>query len=408
MSSVAYSIPSAATHALLHGLWQGALLAIVAAVALSRMSPRRAAARHAVGLACLLAMALAPIATFAMILRGGLPAVADGWNVALPGLPGGLTPASPAPAMPLLLRSSDWLVVALPLLWLLGATVMLARQLGGWSAVIALSRRPAPALPGSWQHRVDVLRRALRISRAVALRPATGTVSPFTARTLRPVIWLPAPLWDRLPAAQQDALLAHELAHVRRLDWMWNGLQSLVEALLFFHPAARWLGRRVRQEREHACDDLAVAACGDAVALAEALATLERHRAVSPDLVLAAHGGALLQRVTRLLGSPSPPSVFVPIWLVILLAGGAALTAELRLPADVLINVRTDASADGPLAPGGFRELTADAFATRRYYRSSMDDRGRILEIYEEDGQPRPIDPAVRTWLDELTATGWR
>jgi hypothetical protein len=92
-----------------------------------------------------------------------------------------------------------------------------------------------------------------------------------------------------------------------------------------------------------------------------------------------------------------------------LLAGGGALAAELRLPADVLINVRTDASADGPLRPGGFRELTADAFATDRHYRSTMDERGRVLEIYEEDGHPRPIDPSVRTWLGELTATaGWR
>jgi beta-lactamase regulating signal transducer with metallopeptidase domain len=390
----AYSVPSAAAHALLHTLWQGALLAVIAAVVLSLVPPRRAAARHAVGLACLVAMALAPIATFMVYARVGLP---------------GLAPTSPAHATPLLLRSSDWLVVAVPLAWMLGATAMLARQLGGWRVVIALSRRPAHALPSSWLCRVDVLRHALGIARVVTLRPATGTVSPFTARTLRPVIWLPTSLWGRLPPAQQDALLAHELAHVRRLDWVWNGLQSLVEALVFFHPAVWWLGRRVRQEREHACDDLAVAACGDALALAEALATLERQRGAGPDLVLAAHGGALLQRVTRLLGSPPPAPRRVPIGLVIWLACGAALASQLQLPADVLINVRVDASTDGPLTPGAFRELTADAFATHRHYRSTMDDHGRVVELYEENGQPRPIDPSVRTWLNELTSTaGWR
>ena len=396
MSTVgAYSVPSAAAHALLHALWQGALLAVIAAVAFSLLEPRRAAARHAFGLACLLATAIAPFATFAMYHCGGLPG-------------GGLAPTSPAHATPLLLRASDWVVVAVPLAWLIGAAAMLVRQLGGWRAVIALSRRPAHGLPSGWLDRVDAMRRTLGIGRAVGLRPATGTVSPFTARTLRPVIWLPTPLWGRLPPEQQDALLAHELAHIRRLDWMWNGLQSVVEALLFFHPAVWWLGRRVRQEREHACDDLAVAACGDAIALAEALTTLERQRGAGPDLVLAAHGGALLQRVARLLGSP-PRTVRVPLGLLLGLACGAALASQLRLPTDVLINVRVDASADGPLTPGAFRDLTADAFATHRHYRSTMDGAGRILEIYEENGQPRPIDRSVRTWLNELTASaGWR
>jgi hypothetical protein len=222
------------------------------------------------------------------------------------------------------------------------------------------------------------------------------------------VIWLPTALWGRLPPEQQDVLLAHELAHVRRLDWMWNGLQCLVEALVFFHPAAWWLGRRVRQEREHACDDLAVAVCGDPIALAEALAALERQRGTQPDLVLAAHGGALIQRLTRLVGSPPRAVVHVPIVLVIWFACGAALAAQLRLPTDVVIDLRIEASDPGPLEPGGFLELTADTFAMQRHYRGTMDDDGKLVELYEEDGQPRPIDPAVRTWLNELTSNAGR
>lgn len=392
--SATYSLPSAAAHALLHSLWQGALLAVIAGVAISSLGPRRAAARHTAGLACLLAMALAPLATFLAYLSSALP-------------DGGLAPAMHDQAAPLL-RKSDWLVVAAPLLWLLGAAALLLRQLGGWRVVIAWSRRPAPELPESWLARLAPLRHALGIGRVVALRTA-DTASPFTAHARRPIIWVPATLWRRLPTAQQDALLAHELAHIRRLDWVWNGLQSLVEALLFFHPAAWWLGRRVRQEREHACDDLAVATCGDELALAEALAALERHRAADAKLVLAAHGGALLQRVTRLLGAPQKTSLHVPLWLVLWLATATGLALQLRLPVDVLIDVRVDASTDGPLTPGAFRELSAETFTTHRYYRSTMDDQGRVLERYEENGRPRPIDPAVRTWLDQLTSTvGWR
>ena len=63
---------------------------------------------------------------------------------------------------------------------------------------------------------------------------------------LRPVVWLPLSLLARLPAEQVEALIAHELAHIARLDWLWNGVQCVIESLLFFHPAAWWLSRRIR------------------------------------------------------------------------------------------------------------------------------------------------------------------
>ena len=157
---------------------------------------------------------------------------------------------------------------------------MLARHIGGLRAIAAMERGPFEPLPPAWQRRVEELRAALGIARTVAVRLSAEVASPFAARLLRPVIWLPLSMLSRVPAEQVEALLAHELAHIARRDWLWNGVQCVIEALLFYHPAAWWLGRRIRQEREHACDDLAVAACGDAIALAEALAALEceRHR----------------------------------------------------------------------------------------------------------------------------------
>lgn len=408
--SLGYSVPSAAAHALLHAVWQGALLAWIAAVVLARIPARRAAARHAVALACLLAVALAPVITFlwyraAAASPGPLPLL--GGRPLGPPVPGGaLSPGEPGP-IPLLLRPADWIIVALPLLWLLGAAALLVRQLGGWRVVVALSRRPAGALPVGWSRRVDDLRRSLGIARAVALRPAIGTASPFTAGALRPIIWVPVGAFCTLTPAQQDALLAHELAHVRRLDWIWNGLQSVIEALWFFHPAVRWLGRRVREEREHACDETAARACGDPIALAEALTALARLRA-APDLALAAHGGALLRRVARLLDAPVSAPVRSPRWIPALLAGGVALAVWIRLPVDVLIDLRVDASTDGPLTPGAYREITAESFGARRHYRATMDARGELRERYEVDEAPQPIDPAVRSWLSAVTRTAGR
>ena len=387
---IEYALPSAAAHAVLHALWQGALVALVAVLAFARIAPARAALRHAVGMACLVAMAIAPIATFVRYQRGSVFAGSG----------------AAAGATPLLLRCSDWIIVALPVAWLLGASWQLVRQLGGWRAVIAHGRRPVPAPPVRWQRRLDVLRRALGITRPVALRAARAG-SPFTAHTLRPVIWLPVALWTRLPAAQKDALLAHELAHIRRRDWLWNGVQRVLEAVLWFHPAAWWLGRRIRDEREHACDDVAVATVGDPIALAEALATLARQPAI-PEIALAARGGAVVDRVARVLGG-ARPARRSPRGLVLGLSTSIALAVQVELPPDVLINVRAEASSGAALTPGGFLDLTVDAFATRRHYRSTMDDRGQVRELYEENGEPRPIDPAVRSWLAELSpSVGWR
>jgi len=383
-----YAVPPAVTYALLHALWEGALIAIVAAIGLAALERRSAALRHTVALTCLVAMAIAPIVTFVVVRRA--PTL-EGVSMAR------------GPVGPLMMHGSDWLALIVPLVWALGAVALIVRQLGGWRVVMALDRRVAANVPRAWSERVEVLRRTLGISRVVAVRPAPGNVSPFTARTLRPVIWLPASLWSRLTLAQRDAIVAHELAHVRRRDWLWNGMQTLVEAILFFHPAAWWLGRRVREEREHACDDLAVATCGDPIALAEGLATLEQQRRGGPQLALAARRGSLVRRVSRLLvGAPVRASVYVPIGLAVVLAAGVAIATQVELPHDALINLRVDSSADGPLTPGTHREITADAFDEQRHYRGSMDDHGRVVEIYEEDGEARPIDPVVRAWLDEL------
>ena len=376
---------------LLHTSWQCAACALLAAIAFAMLSGRSAAARHAVGLACLAAMVVAAIATFVIASRPLAP----------PTLIGAELPP-PVRVAPLMLHGSDWLALVVPLLWLVGATTMIVRQLRGWRAVLALGRAAEAA--AAEQARVEVLRRRLGIDRAVSLRIA-DSVSPFTARMRRPVIWLPVESWHQLTANQRDALLAHELAHVRRLDWVWNGLQCLVEALLWFHPAVRWLNARVREDREHACDDVAVTACVDPVSLAEALATLERQRGHRPAVALAARGGSLVRRIAHVLtGTPMRVSLRAPLGLALLLCGSSVLAAKLELPRDALVDLRIDATVAGPLRPGTYREITADSFHARRYYRGSMDASGRLSEVYEEDGLRRPIDPAVRAWLDELAA----
>jgi beta-lactamase regulating signal transducer with metallopeptidase domain len=389
-----YGLAPALASALLHSLWQVALLAAAAALALRAMARASAAWRHNVAMAFLVAMALVPAVQF-LLLWQGPGAQID--NL----LPVMTAPGLDAAANALAQDSAPVRAVVL-MSWLLGVGLMLARHFGGLRAIAAMERGPFQLLPPRWRQRADEMRRALGIARAVAVRLSDEVLAPCAARLLRPVIWLPLSLLTRMPAEQLEALLAHELAHVARRDWLWNGVQCVIESLLFFHPAMWWLGRRIRQEREHACDDLAVAACGDAIALAEALAALERQRHSSPRLVLAAHGGSLMQRITRLLsGPPSRGRRGALAVLGALTVAGALLIAQIGI-AGRLPDLEVESSTAGALAPGDYRQITANGADRLRFYRESIDAQGRRSEVYREDGQIRPIDAGVRRWLADV------
>jgi membrane-associated protease RseP (regulator of RpoE activity) len=118
---------------------------------------------------------------------------------------------------------------------------------------------------------------------------------------LRPVVLVPASALSGLTPEQLQAVVAHELAHIRRHDYLVNILQTVAETLLYYHPAVWWLSGRIRAEREHAADDIAVAACGDPLLYARALESLERVRPATA-MAVGATGGSLVGRVRRILG----------------------------------------------------------------------------------------------------------
>ena len=142
------------------------------------------------------------------------------------------------------------------------------------------------------------------VSRAVRVLISPLADTPSVVGWLRPVILIPylnLPGWG-LTAEQLETVIAHEIAHVRRHDYLVNVLQSVVEALLFYHPAVWWISARIRQERELCCDDMVVKSCGDAICYARALTGLERMRSGPRTLALGSTDGALSYRVRRLLG----------------------------------------------------------------------------------------------------------
>jgi beta-lactamase regulating signal transducer with metallopeptidase domain len=393
-----FTLAPALALTLLHSLWQVAAIALAAWAVLAACAQRHAALRHALGMGFLAAMVAVPAATFLRLWSR--PADVIG-NALLPAM---TAPVAVAAAPGTYVSESALLPGLLSALWLAGVALMLLRHFGGWRLVSALDRGAHAPLPPAWQARVDALQGALRISRRVAVRVATDIAAPFTAKLLRPVVWLPQALLESLPAAQLEALLAHELAHVARLDWLWNGVQCVAESLLFFHPAAWWLGRRIRQEREHACDDLAVAACGgDAVPLAEALATLACDRRIHPRLVLAARGGSLMQRITRLLAGDARAARWRwPVAVATVVVSTSLLFTQTSI-AGRMPSVHVQSTGPGALKPGSVREITASGYDHERYYRAAMDSQGRLTETYRVDGVDTPIDAGARAWIQQMS-----
>src|SRR5919108_1365571 len=263
--------------ALLHSLWQCTLVGAALASLLAIIPARAARTRYALAVTTLILMLAVPVAT-AVRLRAAAPSVGARAALPTPTAPASIAvrtaAASPAPApatrsfeasrasLATHIRADlepalPWIVVA----WLTGVVILSIRLARGWGVTWRLSRVGTRPVPKPSRDALARLVVRLRVTRPVRLLESAVVQVPAVIGWLRPVVLLPASAITGLTPLQLDALLAHELAHVRRYDYLVNLLQSAIETLLFYHPAVWWVSRRVREEREHCCDDVAVGAC---------------------------------------------------------------------------------------------------------------------------------------------------
>ena len=285
---------------LIHFLWEGVLIALMLAAVLFLCRRASARLRYAVACLALLAMPLALAITVVVSAPGRQPAprlspvdVTDAGSLAAVN--------GAAPAAQLGLKT---ILPSLPLLWMAGVLIFYVRSAGGWILTRRLRCAGVSAASGDWQARLDGLCRRLRISKPVVLLESCLVDVPVIMGFLRPVVLVPMGLLAGLAADQLESILIHELAHIRRWDYVVNLLQNLVEGLLFYHPAVWWVSGQVRAERENCCDDVVVNLKGDARGYAAALATLEQNRWPAHEAALAATGGSLMKRIRRLLQEP--------------------------------------------------------------------------------------------------------
>ena len=366
---------------LLHSLWQGALVAVMLAGTLLLLRRQRAEVRYAASAGALALVVVLAGLTFGLCFGAGTPVVSDmpaAGTVATTStmtvtrtmsLAGAIAPATVRTVAPLvanlvpanalaapivggthsiiqllshsLARYFDQHLPLLVVVWLLGLLAMSLRMLGGLLYVQRLRRYRVRPLSADWQARLAALAERAGLHRPVALLESALVRVPLVVGHVRPVILLPLGTVAGLSLGYLEAILAHELAHILRRDYLVNLLQTVAEVLFFYHPAVWFVANCVRTERENCCDDAAtVLVGGDPLRLARALTALAEwtQSAVMPSaprLALAAVGrpGALLVRVRRLVQRrPAAPTLAES-----LLAGGLVLGGLVLLGSSVVL-----------------------------------------------------------------------
>lgn len=277
---------------LVHFLWQGALIGCATALAMTVLRNARPESRYLVACVGLFLCLAWPALELALRLTGDSGSGGDAMVLFAAGLVAG----SPVDAgwAALLADQLAWIVGT----WAVCALAMALRMVAGllWIERAATHERADPA----WQARIERMATQFGIGRAVRLRVVERLGSPITAGWWRPVVLVPAALVTSMPTHLLEALLAHELAHVKRHDYLVNLGQNLVETLLFYHPAVWWISNRIRVEREQIADDHAARILGEPRRLALALSELEKRQFSTQQLAQAANGGDLMSRIKRL------------------------------------------------------------------------------------------------------------
>jgi beta-lactamase regulating signal transducer with metallopeptidase domain len=319
---------------LIHFCWQAAAIAAVYR-ALSLLAARRSSnTRYLLALGALLLMVLASVATFAFEMRASAsPITVPGTVKAFETYTFSPDTTLPSAAMQSSAPSANAAhpraafnppIISLPVLpisvlrfidglWLLGVLTLSLRSLGGWWLIRRLRATATVEASAAVMISFRRISAALGLHRQVLLRVSSAIAGPVTVGALRALVLLPLSAATSLGPDELEVVLAHELAHVRRADFFWNLVQTVVETLFFFHPAVWWLSSRIRHERELCCDDLALTVCPNPIVYANALFQLEQQRSRQLNLAMALDGHqparTLRMRIARILGEPQTTTV---------------------------------------------------------------------------------------------------
>ncbi len=319
------SVVSALGWTLVHSIWQGALIALIAATAWYFLRKHAASLRYNLGVSLLALQVLMSAITFAYYYLASQVSLPANSGLLITQVASASNWQNVGYELSMTQKIQFWLqmhINELVICWFIGAALLMLRFAGGWIYTQHLRTQAHLVMSKEWRTRFGILAAKLNISAAVEFRETTRVITPMVIGAFKPVVLIPLGLLSGFSASQVEAILAHELAHIRRNDYLINMIQSVIEVVYFFHPALWWLSEKVRTEREHCCDDIALAVCEDKMTLAHALVKVaEWQSAPSLAMAFASKKPLLLQRVRRVLGlTPKPVRSFssLPAMLIVI------------------------------------------------------------------------------------------
>ncbi|HEU4692535.1 MAG TPA: M56 family metallopeptidase, partial [Vicinamibacterales bacterium] len=368
--------------ALIHFVWQGTVVGIATALTLRALAGARSATRYAVACFSMALMLMVPVVS---VLTDRVPDSLD------------LVPAA-AVSVNVVAAPFERLLPSAVIAWLAGVLLLSVRLVVA-CAVVERLKRATRSVDATIVARVQSLAHRFGVDRPVRVFESALVRVPTVVGYVRPVILLPASVITGLAPAYLDAVLAHELAHVRRHDYLVNALQSLVETLLFYHPAVWWCSRQIRIEREHCCDDMVVEAGSNRLAYATALAQLEELRGLQPMLSLNASGGRLIDRIRRLLAESPMKERRSTTWAIA--AALAVVTALVVTPArsvadasELVVSPQSDdRQLDPPQAPEPTTVAPGSVTVKDADWADYVSETRRALETLARETQGVPVVP---------------
>lgn len=290
-----------------HALWQGAVIATLLAIVFALLPGEAAATRYKLAYVGLIAMVVCSAWTFGSELNQSEQMTIiyenhlhqETTTITIEGL----SPLNKGWLASFKSQVTDY-IPWVAFLWALGALFFSLRWIGGFVYLRGLRKQARLVNHPLWQKRIDKIGAYFGFGRKIHLMVSERIHSPMVIGHLKPIILLPVGFLTALSPSQVETILVHELAHIRRHDYLLNMIQQVLEILFFYHPAYWWLSQVLQDEREHCCDDIAINYSGDSLAYARALTELEQHRLVHTKLAIGIQGrnNHMLGRIKRIMG----------------------------------------------------------------------------------------------------------
>ncbi|WP_026630249.1 M56 family metallopeptidase [Dyadobacter alkalitolerans] len=353
---------------LIHSLWQGLIAAVLAGIILILTRKAKPALRYNLLATLLLTFVIASSYTFFQLLMSAK-------GVSKTAVMGSLT-ATNQTAVSVIFDGSNavsagdqnvWIGYLLDFcnrnaqliaaVWFIIFAFKSLQATAGFLYVQNIKKRNVHPLRESWQPRFDMLLNKLKVRQLIQVVESENVLVPMVIGFIKPVVIIPFGIFANLPEAQIEAIILHELAHIKRRDYLVNLIQIFCENVFFFNPALLWLLRLIREEREHCCDDLAISVMENKTSFVHALVSFQEYNLNGSafEMAFSKKRNHLLDRIKRIIYNNNKPlnameKLFVTISLLTVAALSAAVSQDAPKSAPVQVKKVTASSMPAPLA----------------------------------------------------------